>query len=408
MGTKPNTVSIFAAMFSGNQGAASMLHATIQQLKTIEPEVHINVFTVYPEADKALNRYENVTVFSATPTRLVTRLIPEAFVHRVFPFLRRFLRGPGVHELEKSTVLIDLAGISFADGREAFLVYNLATLLPAMFLRVPIVKFAQASGPFKSKVNRLVAGNVLHKMNKIFARGAETRKALDSLSLPNVADASDVAFLFKPDKESEQIAHDFMNSHGLVSEEFLVVAPSSVLLKKAQKKNIDYIQKTADYIGWLEQTYNLPVLLLPHSVRLNSDKTHNNDLLVCRQVHEALPDGASCVLPEEPLYAGALKVLIGKAQLVVTARFHAMISSLSTETPVVVTGWSHKYQEVLDSFGVDVPAVYLDDAFSKNLKSRTEHAINTREETVATLKQVRPTIESQSRKQIDYVAKNIL
>jgi polysaccharide pyruvyl transferase WcaK-like protein len=39
-------------------------------------------------------------------------------------------------------------------------------------------------------------------------------------------------------------------------------------------------------------------------------------------------------------------------QVLVTSRFHAMISGLSTCTPTVVVGWSHKYREVLDDFGL--------------------------------------------------------
>jgi colanic acid/amylovoran biosynthesis protein len=43
--------------------------------------------------------------------------------------------------------LIDLAGVSFIDGREKFLPFNILTILPAMLLGVPVVKFAQAMGP---------------------------------------------------------------------------------------------------------------------------------------------------------------------------------------------------------------------------------------------------------------------
>ena len=38
--------------------------------------------------------------------------------------------------------------------------------------------------------------------------------------------------------------------------------------------------------------------------------------------------------------------------VLVTSRFHAMISGLATSTPTVVVGWSHKYREVLDDFGL--------------------------------------------------------
>jgi polysaccharide pyruvyl transferase WcaK-like protein len=52
------------------------------------------------------------------------------------------------------------------------------------------------------------------------------------------------------------------------------------------------------------------------------------------------------------LSAGELRRLIGLGEVLVTSRFHAMISGLSTCTPTVVVGWSHKYREVLDDFGL--------------------------------------------------------
>ena len=55
---------------------------------------------------------------------------------------------------------------------------------------------------------------------------------------------------------------------------------------------------------------------------------------------------------DEDLSAGELRHLIGLGEVLVTSRFHAMISGLSTCTPTVVVGWSHKYREVLDDFGL--------------------------------------------------------
>ncbi|MFM7263171.1 MAG: polysaccharide pyruvyl transferase family protein, partial [Acidimicrobiales bacterium] len=52
------------------------------------------------------------------------------------------------------------------------------------------------------------------------------------------------------------------------------------------------------------------------------------------------------------LRAGELRRLVSGSELLVTSRFHAMISGLATSTPTVVVGWSHKYREVLDDFGL--------------------------------------------------------
>jgi polysaccharide pyruvyl transferase WcaK-like protein len=58
------------------------------------------------------------------------------------------------------------------------------------------------------------------------------------------------------------------------------------------------------------------------------------------------------VTVDADLSAGELRKLIGMGSVLVTSRFHAMISGLCTETPTVVVGWSHKYREVLDDFGL--------------------------------------------------------
>lgn len=46
-----------------------------------------------------------------------------------------------------------------------------------------------------------------------------------------------------------------------------------------------------------------------------------------------------------------LKGLIGSAPLVVSGRYHAVVSALSQGVPTVIHGWSHKYEHVAADFG---------------------------------------------------------
>ena len=62
-----------------------------------------------------------------------------------------------VKALSRSKLLICLAGVSFVASRIRFMPFNIVTILPAMLLGVPVVKFAQALGPFGGKVNRFVS-----------------------------------------------------------------------------------------------------------------------------------------------------------------------------------------------------------------------------------------------------------
>ncbi|WP_333474048.1 polysaccharide pyruvyl transferase family protein [Herbiconiux gentiana] len=47
-----------------------------------------------------------------------------------------------------------------------------------------------------------------------------------------------------------------------------------------------------------------------------------------------------------------LKGLIGSAPLLVSGRYHAVVSALSQGVPTVIHGWSHKYEHVARDFGV--------------------------------------------------------
>ena len=77
-----------------------------------------------------------------------------------------------------------------------------------------------------------------------------------------------------------------------------------------------------------------------------------NDGPVCRDITAACSDVENVVGIDADLSAGELRRLIAGGRVLVTSRFHAMISGLATSTPTVVVGWSHKYREVLDDFGL--------------------------------------------------------
>jgi polysaccharide pyruvyl transferase WcaK-like protein len=77
-----------------------------------------------------------------------------------------------------------------------------------------------------------------------------------------------------------------------------------------------------------------------------------NDGPVCREVAEACSSDSQVLGLDFDLTAGELRHLVAHSSVLVTSRFHAMISGLATSTPTVVIGWSHKYKEVLDDFGL--------------------------------------------------------
>src|SRR5699024_11042200 len=131
------------------------------------------------------------------PVRLGTLVNGGALLWRLIPPLRGTIRRriPEVAAIADADVVLDQGGIAFSDGREKFLLFNLAILLPAFFLGRPVVKCAQALGPFRGRINRLAARLALPRVRHIVARGAKTREFVDELGLTNVETGTDLAFV---------------------------------------------------------------------------------------------------------------------------------------------------------------------------------------------------------------------
>ena len=76
-----------------------------------------------------------------------------------------------------------MGGVSFVDGREKYLAFNIACILVPILFRKRIIKYSQALGPFNNPINRFFAKMLLPKINHIIARGKITYCNLKSIGL---------------------------------------------------------------------------------------------------------------------------------------------------------------------------------------------------------------------------------
>lgn len=331
-----------------------MVETVIARLPERLGTTHFHLLTTYPQADSPkVPRDADVDVVGLQPLRLALVEFPVAImarIARVFRLPLGWVRTRGCRAMLNSDVVVDVAGISFADGRGIpIVVYNALMTGVPLLLGVPTVKAAQALGPFKSPVNLVLSRLVLPRVNAICARGARTREHLDSLKLKNVVDVADLAFSLE---ESAELPSDVAASVGQFTNGFLVVMPSAVVRGIVESDGDNYVAAMTGLIRRLRTATNKGIVIAPHSYRVGHGEGRMNDGPVCREVAAQLSDDAGVVLVDADLAAGELRKLIGMGEVLVTSRFHAMISGLCTETPTVVVGWSHKYREVLDDFGL--------------------------------------------------------
>jgi polysaccharide pyruvyl transferase WcaK-like protein len=303
------------------------------------------------------------------------RLFPLAFLSRLFSFLGIKLPLPeDVRFLKESNVLLDIGGITFNDGRLLFLLFNVFTIWPALLLRVPVVKLSQAMGPFKQPINRLVSQIFLRKCHHIFARGKETVAHLEDLKLPNSqwSPADDVAFLYQDsyslssenEERIEKLLGEIAQRKISGDSKTIAIVPSVLLMKKAEKQGLNYCDMLLEVMKTVEDE-SCQYIIFPNASRESSEKSRNNDIVTIRAMQEKAVRIFSEATQKRmhwvdyDINTSAIRRIVDMADVLITSRFHAMVSGLITATPTVVIGWSHKYHETLETFGMENYALHL-------------------------------------------------
>ena len=377
--------SIIGSALSGNKGASAMLESSIQSALAFDKSATFTLFSMYPEEDRRLNDIPQLDILDGSPAKLGVVVNSLALLYFLLPPLRPLLRSSSasIRALVKSDRLIDQMGISFSDGREKFLIYNVAAILPALLVGTKVVKASQAMGPFTNPINRLVSKIFLPRMTHITTRGRITHSFTEELGLRNTTLGVDSAFALKMDKSVK--APPFASLiPGYTKGKVVGVSPSVVVRNKVESaKPGSYLPLMQDLINHIRDA-GYSVVIIPHSVRTGQTKTQNNDLPLCVELYNSLDDTSKVGLLDTELSSQELRALIGKCHILVTSRFHAMVSALAVATPPLVIGWSHKYEEVLELFTLQDLALPYKGIDSATLNRKFDQ-LNARADKVSTL-----------------------
>ena len=351
---QPVRIAIIGAALSANKGAAAMVESVMARLPNEMGDCHFDILTTYPDADASrIPAGADAAVVGLQPLRLALVEFPIACLALVARTLRIplfWVRSRGCRSMLDSSVVVDVAGISFADGRGfAIVVYNALMTGVPLLLGVPTVKAAQALGPFQSIPNKWLAALVLRRVKTVCARGARTREHLDSLGGVNAVDVADLAFSLD---EAAGLPSAVSTALGSIDSNFIVVMPSAVVKGIFESTGGNYVSAMVSLVTEIRSKTGRSVVIAPHSYRAGLPEGRMNDGPVCREVAEACAGDSQVLGLDSDLTAGELRHLVALGSVLVTSRFHAMISGLATSTPTVVVGWSHKYKEVLDDFGL--------------------------------------------------------
>jgi coenzyme F420-reducing hydrogenase beta subunit/polysaccharide pyruvyl transferase WcaK-like protein len=404
-------IATVGASSSANKGAGSMLQAVVDRLPERLGPCRFSVLTTYPADDRDQpprgGPDAEVQIVPATPPMLIA-MFPLALLAWVLGALhlprRIACRTAALRAILQADVVVDVSGISFVDGRGIpTLGYNVLITGIPLLLGTPVVKAAQALGPFEGRLNRTLARRVLGGCTAVCPRGDRTEAHVASLGIAGrtrVVPAADLAFLM------DLPAADRATAAGLVppaAEGWIGVMPSSVVERYCERQGIDYLGLVAGLIDETIERTGRPVLLVPHSARPTTAPGRMNDRPTCRAVHERLRHRDRCTLIDESLTPTVLRAVIEQCDVLVTSRFHAMISALATATPVLVVGWSHKYAEVLRELDLEEWVVDFAAADGAALATRVTDLLAAAPGITATIERGLPAIRARAEANLDAV-----
>lgn len=243
---------------------------------------------------------------------------------------RQLLNVFGIIKSKDIDVVLDASGFSYGDQWGPSLAQNRlgSTIEKLKRKGTKVILMPQALGPFKDEATCSVAKKILDNADIVFAR--------DHVSLEYATNIS-------PEGNIVQM-HDFTNlATGCCYESFessihkLCFIPNSKMIEKTNSGE-EYINSMVNLIDLAIEKDAKPFLLIHEG---------SADRKLAELINSRISSPVSILEPIDPL---KIKWVIGQSEVVVSSRFHGLVSALCQGIPVLATGWSHKYKCLLEEY----------------------------------------------------------
>ena len=132
---------------------------------------------------------------------------------------------------------------------------------------------------------------------------------------------------------------------------YVVLVPNRQMITKTKL--------AANYCDFMIGVARMLASLGERIVFLNHESVPDDGLI---DVFNASIDNAGAVVRN--VSGGECKTVLAGAKLVVTSRFHALVSALTEGVPALCTSWSHKYRELVAELGCPESCIDISDVAS--------------------------------------------
>ena len=276
----------------------------------------------------------DITVLSASPDK-TTLCYDVKAVSRVNLFaIARAIWGSDLFISGGGSLLQDKTGYGLS------VLYYLGLVLLAKLLGVPTVLYAHGVGPIQRKINRLIAGWIINRVDLVTVRDSESRQELDSLGVdrPPVWVTVDPAFFLEPSRQDggtvvEGILEELTGQGplvGLCVREWL-----------GQQQYLEEVARTADL---LVERLDARILFIPMFPK--------KDLPISNYTASMMQHRDRVRVVEEELAPEELLSVFSHLDLQVGVRLHSLIFAAMARVPLVGIYYDPKISAFLGQLGL--------------------------------------------------------
>ncbi len=293
----------------GNAGDEAVLAATIAELRRRIPSADLLVLSGDPEATRELHQ---VAAAPRWPLGRLTRAIGSADL----------LLSGGGSLLQNETSWASLG-------------YYLLTLAIARRHRVPYIIHAQGLGPLRGALAHRLVGRALMAAECVTLRDEASYALARQLGVPEerLVLAADPAFLLEPVGDAEVTG--ILREGGLASDQPLVG-----LVVREWRGAREALGPLARVARMAREEWGARTVILPFQFP--------GDLEVSHALAALAPDA---LLIEHELHPRALLGLIGRLELLVAMRLHALIFAAASAVPAVGLSYDPKVEALCEAAG---------------------------------------------------------
>ncbi|WP_115016680.1 polysaccharide pyruvyl transferase family protein [Synechococcus sp. UW140] len=311
-----------------NKGAELMLLSIINQLKNKYPLSKITCLTTHEGGHFP---YSKVSKLGILPKgELYKSGLSFNYLFELLPY--QLLKKFGIILASEVDVIIDSAGFAYSsqwgikETLELYKSVNEAKKNKSCYVLLP-----QAFGPFHDKRHRNIMRQILEKVDLVFAR--------DSVSYANLIDlqAKKANIVQMPDFTNLLKGKLPMDIDPISLD--VCIIPNKRMCDKTNEDKDIYIKLISKIVKYLLACGRSPFFLIHEG---------EPDLLLAKKI---ISTSRLVNLPiiqlDDPL---SIKGIIANSNLVISSRFHGIVSALSSNVPTLATGWSHKYVCLFDDY----------------------------------------------------------